>query len=105
MIEHIVMIKLKVNSDKTEISKEIKENLENLPKLIDEIKYYEIGLNISKSLAAYDIVLVSRFESLETLETYRMHTEHQKVLDLIKKYAKKTTVVDFKKTEPVTSNQ
>jgi len=97
MIEHIVMIKLKENSDKTEISKKIKAKLDNLPKLISEIKYYEVGLNLSKSLVAFDIVLVSRFDSLKTLEAYRIHNEHQKVLSLIKKYAEKTSVVDFDK--------
>ena len=97
MIEHIVMIKLKVSSDKTEISQKIKDRLENLPQLINEIKYYEVGLNLSKSPSAHDIVLVSRFDSLETLEAYRIHPEHKKVLDLIKKHAEKTAVVDFNK--------
>ena len=76
------MIKLKVSSDKTEISQKIKDRLENLPQLINEIKYYEVGLNLSKSPSAHDIVLVSRFDSLETLEAYRIHPEHKKVLDL-----------------------
>ena len=62
MIEHIVMIKLKESSVKNDISKKIKSALEALPNLINEIKYYEIGLNISKSPTANDIVLVSRFD-------------------------------------------
>jgi len=95
MIEHIVMIKLKEISKKEEISNTIKLELDNLPKLINEIKYYKVGLNLSKSPSAFDIVLVSRFESLETLEAYRIHFEHQKVLKLIKQHAEKTSVVDF----------
>ena len=96
MIEHIVMIKLKENSKNNEIANKIKTELNKLPNLINEIKHYEIGINISKSIAAYNIVLVSRFESLKTLDDYKIHPEHQKVLSLIKKHAANTAVVDFK---------
>lgn len=100
MIEHIVMIKI---SDRFEAdakqakAQEIKGILEELPAKIEEIKTYEIGLNISPSPTAYDIVLVSSFETLETLETYRIHKAHQKVLKKIKEYAAATTVVDYRK--------
>ncbi|MBN1252286.1 MAG: Dabb family protein [Bacteroidales bacterium] len=97
MIEHIVMIKIKENSNKIEISNLIKQSLENLPNLIKEIKYYQVGLNLSKSPTAYDIVLISRFDNFDTLEEYRVNPEHQKVLDIIKTHAEKTAVVDFEK--------
>ncbi len=100
MIEHIVMIKLSDSYNETtklKKAQELKKLLEKLPDRINVIKHYDVGLNISKSLKAYDIVLVSGFESLDTLEKYRVHEEHQKVLKKIKEYASATTVVDYEK--------
>ncbi|MEN8121669.1 MAG: Dabb family protein [Bacteroidota bacterium] len=100
MIEHIVMIKVSDSykaETKLKKAQELKKLLENLPEKIEEIITYEIGLNISTSPNAYDLVLVSSFKSLEALEVYRVHAEHQKVLKKIKEYASSTTVVDYKK--------
>ena len=100
MIEHIVMIKISDSYNaKTKLAKiqEIKSLLENLPAKIKEIKSYEVGFNISTSPNASDLVLASSFDSLETLEIYRVHEEHQKVISKIKEYASSTTVVDYKK--------
>jgi len=100
MIHHYVMIKLKPFSGKKERSKkavEIKNALESLPALIEEIKYYEVGLNIIESERASDILLISSFESLEDLDTYRIHPEHKKVLELIAENAEKVTAVDYEK--------
>ncbi|OQY02680.1 MAG: hypothetical protein B6I20_06755 [Bacteroidetes bacterium 4572_117] len=100
MIEHIVMIKI-ADTDKSETklnkASELKSLLEKLPAKIKEIKSYTIGLNVSKSPNAFDLVLVSTFESLDTLEIYRVHEEHQMVLKKIKEYASATTVVDYEK--------
>ena len=100
MIEHIVMIKLSDSYNpeiKLEKARELKSLLVNLPGKIEEIMSYDVGLNISTSPNAYDLVLVSSFESLETLEIYRVHEEHQKVVSKIKEYASATTVVDYEK--------
>jgi len=100
MIHHIVMIKLKAFSgkeEKREKANEIINRLEALPSIINEIKFYEVGLNINKSKRASDIVLISKFESLDTLEDYRVHPEHQKVVSLIGEYAEKVTATDYEK--------
>ncbi len=100
MIEHIVMIELSGSYNpetKLEKAKELKILLDNLPGKIEEIMSYEVGLNISTSQNAYDLVLLSSFKSLETLEIYRVHEEHQKVVSKIKEYASSTTVVDYEK--------
>jgi len=94
MIKHIVMIKLKEN-DRAENAKKVKQELENLKGKIDEIKHYEVGLNISESPAAYDLVLVSEFLTLETLEIYRENPEHQKVLKFLRSVTESTAVVDY----------
>ena len=93
MIKHIVSFKLKAESkDKTIL---IKELLETLPEKISEIKYFEVGVNISDSPAAYDIVLVSEFESRESLDKYRLDPEHIKVTDVIRLHKETSMVVDY----------
>ncbi len=100
MIHHIVMIKLKPFSGKDEKQEkaiEVKNALESLPALISEIKFYEVGLNLLESERASDIVLISKFDTLNTLDAYRVHPEHKKVLALISEYAEKVTAVDYEK--------
>ncbi len=98
MIKHIVMIKLKNFSTKEAKNlkiNEIKQGLENLKNVIEELKFIEIGVNITISERASDLVLVSHFDSLEHLEAYRIHPAHQKVLAVISENAEKVTAVDY----------
>lgn len=98
MIKHIVMIKLKSFStmdEKNMAANRIKSSLEGLKSKIEELKFIEVGLNINPSERASDIVLVSEFESLETLNVYRVHPEHKKTLAIINEYADKITAVDY----------
>lgn len=100
MIHHYVMIKLKQFSgqeEKLQKVAEIKNKLEALQPLIEEIKYFEVGQNINESERAADLILISSFNSLGDLEAYRIHPEHKKVLTLISENAEKVTAVDFEK--------
>jgi len=92
------MFKLKSSFSKEEKEKNLKqlrEMLDALPTHINEIKHFETGMNVSGSPAAFDLVLVSEFESLETLEAYRVHPEHVKVLDFVSRVKEATHVVDY----------
>ncbi len=98
MIKHIVMFKLSDKYTKEErksIANELKASLDELPQKINEIKEYEVGVNISNAANAYDLVLISTFESMETLEAYRVHEAHQAVVAKIKKHKKETIAVDY----------
>ena len=90
MIKHIVFFK----SDKENIIV-LKEKLNNLPSAIREICMYETGINISDSKNAYDLCLVSEFKSLDDLEKYRIHPEHQKVVSFIMDNKIEVKVVDY----------
>lgn len=83
MIKHVILWKLKeeyTEAEKTEIKKEIKQNLEGLagkiPGLID-IKVYTDGLTSSTA----DLMLDSAFESAEALKGYSGHPAHVAVAD------------------------
>ncbi|MCF8227836.1 MAG: Dabb family protein [Bacteroidales bacterium] len=98
MIKHIVMVKLKEFSstqEKLDNAGKFKTMLEDLVELVPDLKAMEVGLNFNEKPSAYDVVLISEFESKEGLDNYRVHPEHVKVLDFLKQIMDKTAVVDY----------
>lgn len=98
MFKHIVMWELKesaAGNSRIENAHLIKSALEKLPMLIPQILIYEIGINISDSPVSYDLVLNSSFKSKEDFEIYRDHSEHKKVVELIRELSAITHVVDY----------
>jgi hypothetical protein len=94
MIKHIVCWKVKPEERK-DLVKEFEKRLMSLPPVISEIKDFEVGVNINKSDAAYDVVLYSSFDSIDDLKTYQGHTKHQEVADFIKANTTQRVVVDY----------
>ena len=97
MIRHIVLFKLK-NGDEgagETIKKEIKERLDSLPGRIGVIRSMEAGINLLRSERAYDLALVATFDSLEDLESYRVHPAHREFIDFISPYREKSVAVDY----------
>ena len=79
MIRHIVMFKFRKMDDRENFERiriEMKEKLDALPQVIKEIKTFETGINVNPIPRAWDLVLVSEFESMEDLEKYRVHPVH-----------------------------
>lgn len=93
MIKHIVMFSLK-ESDK-DVEK-LERKLFDLKNFIPEIVHIETGRNFSKRKVAYDLVLITEFNSEEDLQTYIDHPEHQKVVEYINEVNEKLAVVDYK---------
>ncbi|NJM15842.1 MAG: Dabb family protein [Bacteroidales bacterium] len=100
MIRHIVMFKLKgqfSDSEKAKNAGLLKEKLDALTGKIKEIVFFESGINFFESPAAYDLVLVSDFNSVEDLHAYRVHPEHVKILEFVNQVVEDKVVVDFNK--------
>ena len=98
MIKHIVMWRLKDSADgagKQENAKKLKKSLEDLKDKIREIRRIEVGINISGSDAASDVVLYSEFDSMEDLEAYQKHPEHQKIVSFVNEIRSERRVVDY----------
>ena len=98
MIKHIVMWRLKDSADgasKQENAKNLKNYLETLKDKIREIRHIEVGINISGSDAASDVVLYSEFDSIEDLEAYQKHPEHQKIVSFVNEIRSERRVVDY----------
>lgn len=100
MIKHVVMWEFKDFAEGNEKEKNIEiaaEMLLSLKDLVEEIKFLEVGKNINQSEAAYELVLITEFESSADLDQYQVHPEHEKVKDFIGKTAAKRVLVDYEK--------
>jgi len=98
MIKHIVMWKLKdeaLGATAAENAKRLKERLEALKGVVDGVIELEVGINTNPSEAAFDVVLYSVFESMDALEAYRMHPEHQKLIGFVGEIRSERRVVDY----------
>ncbi len=94
MIKHIVMWKLK-DENKEENALKIKKDLEALKLEISEIKEIEVGIDVNKSEAAYDVVLYSTFDSQEDLDNYQVHPKHKEAGVFIRQVVSSRVVVDY----------
>ena len=54
-----------------------------------------MGINFLEANVAYDLVLVSEFESKEALYSYQKRPEHIKVADFVGKTCESRIVVDY----------
>lgn len=93
MIKHIVLFKLKDNSpDKV---KEAMDVLNGLKGKVEQIVELHIGQNVVTTPRSFDISLEATFQSLEDLQGYQVHPEHQKVIEYISGVREAQTVVDY----------
>ena len=94
MIKHIVFFKLEDNS--VEQKNIVKERLMSLKENVKVLKHIEVGINFSNEDRAYDLALLTDFESEEDLELYAKDEYHQEVIKFIKSVAVSSKVVDYK---------
>ncbi len=95
MISHTVCFKMKpyaMGKSKSENIVILKNNLEKLPRDISQIKGYNYEENSQKG--EYDAVLVELFEDEASLEIYKKHPTHLKIVDLINKICDHMVEVD-----------
>ena len=94
MIKHIVMWKVKEgvpDADKLEIKRQLEALKGVVPTLID----IEVGIDVLGSEQSKDLVLYSEFASMEDLQAYNGHPEHQKVVDFVKPRVCERHAVDY----------
>lgn len=81
MITHIVMFKLK-DTSKLNIEK-TRDVLLSMEGKIDILRHIEVGIDVLHSERSYDIVLVTKFDSMEDLGAYQVNPYH---VDVVKKH-------------------
>ncbi len=98
MIRHIVAFKLKGYSSQEEKQAAIqivKQALMKLPSQISVIRSFEVGIDALHGPASYDLVINSTFDSLEDLEIYRVHPDHQAFILFNRDYTLEKVMVDY----------
>lgn len=103
MIRHVVMWKLKEEAEgasKKKNAEKMKLILEGLKINIDEIKSVEVGINMTEDDeevgTAYDVVLISDFETELDYTMYTRNAHHKKALDFINSVIEERHFVDYK---------
>ena len=103
MIRHVVMWKLKDEAEgatKQKNAEKMKLILEGLKVNIDEIKSVEVGINITEddeeAGTAFDVVLISDFETELDYTMYTRNAHHKKAIDFINSVIEERHFVDYK---------
>ena len=91
MIRHIVMWKFRPGTEAEQ--EQFLEGLRGLQGVIPQLKRSEVAVNVGQG--NYDAVLVSEFESLEALETYKNDPRHKAVSALCKSIREDRVAVDY----------
>ena len=97
MIRHVVMWKFKEEAEgntRLQNMERVRDALYALVPKIPEIKKMEIGFDEKHTDASMDLMLLTEFESLETLAYYAEHPEHLKVSGYVRKVTESRVVLD-----------
>lgn len=73
----------------------MKSWLLSLPNDIPQIISWEVGCNLNDQEDAYDIILISTFDSLDDLKIYQGHEAHLNAKDKIRKVRLNRKFVDY----------
>ncbi len=91
MIRHIVMWKFRPGTEAEQ--SQFLNGLRGLQGVIPQLLRSEVAVNVGPG--NYDAVLVSEFESLEALETYKNDPRHKAVSALCKSIREDRVAVDY----------
>ena len=91
MIRHIVMWKFRPGTEAEQ--KQFLDGLRSLQGVIPQLLKSEVAVNVGEG--NYDAVLVSEFESLEALDTYKNDPRHKAVSALCKSIRTDRVSVDY----------
>ncbi len=93
MLTHVVFFKLKDNSQ--DHLEKVKKDLLALKDQIPLIKSMEVGIDILRTERSFDIVLYTKFDSLEDMNAYQVHPAHVKFAEYIQAAKESVFAVDY----------
>ena len=91
MIRHIVMWKFRPGTEAEQ--KQFLDGLRSLQDVIPQLLKSEVAVNVGEG--NYDAVLISEFESLEALDTYKNDPRHKAVSALCKSIRTDRVAADY----------
>ena len=94
MLTHIVLFKLKDRSP--ENIHQLSAILKSMEGQIPPLRQIEVGVNMVESARAYDVALITRFDSLAAMKDYQAHPYHvANVLPHVNALAESVAAVDY----------
>ena len=97
MIKHIVLFRFTEKMTAEERNKKA-ESLQSIFQPLEElesVKEYRVGINISCSDFAWDVVIDSVFDSPESLKRYSISDEHRDAILRARQFEKEKSVIDY----------
>jgi len=98
MIRHIVLFKLKdypSPEEKLSAAETVRTELLSMKAKIEVIREFEAGINEGENPSAYDVSILSTFDSWDDLEVYRFHPVHQAFIAFNKNYSVQKAIIDY----------
>ena len=92
-LTHVVLFKLRDRSPEN-IAKTAAV-LRGLDGVISTLRDIEVGVNVVSSARAYDVALITRFDSLADMEAYQVHPRHKEVLKHMGEQSESAIAVDY----------
>ncbi|MGB7061487.1 MAG: Dabb family protein [Candidatus Zixiibacteriota bacterium] len=93
MLRHVILFKFRTSASQQQ-RQEALNRLTGLGSKLPQVREWSVGLQASHRDKAYDMALVSSFDSLDALKEFRSEPEHGKVREHLLKVAD-WIVVDF----------
>jgi hypothetical protein len=90
VIRHVVLMRFADPNDATEV----RRRLLALPADIPQILSMDVGLDVLRTEASYDLALETTHESLDALKAYQAHPVHQAFLQWLRPRLRDRVVVD-----------
>ncbi len=93
------MLKLKNRSDESILK--VEEELLSMRGNIEGLQDIRVELNIRKVESNFDMMLITKFETMEDCEAYIVHPFHLNVLDNIGSNVESSAVVCYERTTKI----
>lgn len=94
MLTHIVLFKLSDPSDRS--IAEARKKLLSMNGIIPQLRHLEAGADIVRSERSYDLALLTRFDSLEDLQSYQVHPYHaEEIIPYVRSISSAIVAVDY----------
>ncbi|MFA4957316.1 MAG: Dabb family protein [Candidatus Methanoperedens sp.] len=93
MITHVVFFKLKDACQKS--VEKARDVLLGMKGKIPLLRHLEVGMDVLHSERSYDIVLITRFDSMDDLKAYQIHPVHLEVAKYINSVKEASIAVDY----------
>ncbi len=94
MFTHIVFFKL--GDQSPENISEMRNMLLSMTGKIPQLRHLEVGVDIIRSERSYDLVLITRFDSLEDMRDYQAHPFHAgEIIPYVRRMSESVVAVDY----------